>query len=66
MPGRSPIDAETAPLAGWRAVSVEIPAVGVSSTDLRERVAHGRPIDYLVPERAIRIIEDRGLYALGR
>jgi nicotinate-nucleotide adenylyltransferase len=54
------------PLAGWRAVSIEVPALEISSTDLRERAATGRPLDYLIPGAAIRAIRERGLYAVGR
>jgi len=52
--------------AGWRAEVVEIPALEVSSTDLRARVADGRPLDYLVPEAAVREMRRRGLYAPER
>lgn len=51
---------------GWPADVIEIPALEVSSTDLRARVADGRPLDYLVPEAAVREIRRRGLYALQR
>jgi nicotinate-nucleotide adenylyltransferase len=56
----------TASLPGWRLEEVEVPALEVSSTDLRARAADGRPLDYLVPEGAIRCIRDRRLYAEGR
>ena len=56
----------TKPLSGWKAVSVEIPALDISSTDLRARAANGRPLDFLVPEPAVRLIRQRGLYAGGR
>lgn len=49
--------------ADWPADVIEIPALEVSSTDLRARVADGRPLDYLVPEAAVREIRRRGLYA---
>lgn len=49
--------------AGWRVASVAIPALEISSTDLRARAADGRPLDYLVPPGAIRCIRERGLYA---
>ena len=55
-----------APLEGWRVVEIEVPALEVSSTDLRTRAAEGRPLDYLVPDAAIRVIRSRGLYAGGR
>ncbi len=32
-------------------------------SDLRARVADGRPLDYLVPEAAVRELRRRGLYA---
>ena len=51
---------------GWRIEAVEIPAIDVSSSDLRARLAAGRPIDVLVPPRAVREIENRGLYARPR
>lgn len=50
------------PLAGWKVESVEIPALEISSTDLRERAATGRPLDFLIPKDAIRLIRERSLY----
>jgi nicotinate-nucleotide adenylyltransferase len=50
-------------LPGWRVTTVEIPALDVSSTDLRLRAADGRPLDFLIPEGAVRRIRHRGLYA---
>ena len=41
---------------------VEIPALAISSTDIRARVAQGRPINYLVPDGVARYITKRGLY----
>jgi len=34
----------------------------LSSTDLRSRFSDGRPLDYLVTEPVLRVIEERGLY----
>lgn len=41
---------------------VESPRLEVSSTDLRLRFSDGRPLDYLVTEPVLRVIEERGLY----
>jgi len=63
-PGTEAVDpAADIRLAGFRAVGIEVPALEISSTDLRERAATGRPLDYLVPEAAVRVIVERGLYA---
>lgn len=50
-------------LDGWRTHRLAVPALDVSSTDLRARVREGRPLDFLVPAPAIRCIRERGLYA---
>lgn len=47
---------------GWRVQEVTVPNLEISSTDLRARAASGRPLDYLVPEAAVRVIRQRGLY----
>ena len=41
---------------------VESPRLEVSSTDLRSRFSDGRPLDYLVTEPVLHVIEHRGLY----
>jgi nicotinate-nucleotide adenylyltransferase len=51
---------------GWRVVEVTVPNLEISSTDLRARALDGRPLDYLVPESAVRCIRARGMYATGR
>lgn len=42
--------------------AMEIPALSISSTDIRERVREGRPFRYLVPELVWAYISDKGLY----
>jgi nicotinate-nucleotide adenylyltransferase len=41
---------------------MEIPALAISSTDIRRRVREGRPIRYLLPPGVATYIERRGLY----
>ncbi len=41
---------------------VEVPRLEVSSTDLRERFLDGRPLDYLVSNKVLKVIAERGLY----
>jgi nicotinate-nucleotide adenylyltransferase len=41
---------------------VEIPALAISSTECRQRVAAGEPIWYLVPDGVVQYIAKRGLY----
>jgi nicotinate-nucleotide adenylyltransferase len=66
-PGSTPVlPGATGPLADWQAVAIEIPALEISSTDLRQRAATGRPLDYLIPEGAVRMIKERGMYARDR
>jgi nicotinate-nucleotide adenylyltransferase len=62
-PGSPPAPVERLRAEGWRVDEVAVPGLDVSSTDLRRRVAEGRPIDVLVPARAVREIRERGLYA---
>lgn len=45
-----------------RVLVMEIPALAISSTDIRRRVSEGRPIRYLVPEGVREFIEKNGFY----
>lgn len=54
---------EVEPPPGWSWEVVEVPRLEVSSTDLRARVAEGRPLDYLLTPEVIATIEARELYA---
>lgn len=41
---------------------VEVPALAISSSDCRQRVAQGDPVWYLVPDGVVRYIDKRALY----
>ena len=58
-------DVDAAHLPVGSASIVEIPALAISSTDCRERVAQGAPISYLVPAGVDRFIAKLGLYRAG-
>jgi nicotinate-nucleotide adenylyltransferase len=53
---------EHRPPEGWSWHRVEVPRLEVSSTDLRARVADGRPLDYLLTSDVIDTIAERKLY----
>ena len=44
---------------------VEVPALAISSTDCRQRVAKGEPVWYLVPDGVVQYISKRRLYQLA-
>ena len=41
---------------------IEVPALAISSTDCRARVARGEPVWYLVPDGVVQYIAKHGLY----
>ncbi len=57
----TPLEA-TLPGIGKRVVTVGDVAIGVSATDIRERVAEGRTVRYLVPQPVASYIQEYGLY----
>lgn len=50
------------PGAGERIVALNGPEIGISATEVRRRVAEGRPVRYWVPAGVERYIERHGLY----
>jgi nicotinate-nucleotide adenylyltransferase len=63
-PGDAP-EAIGAAAARWgdqRVALLDVPLLDVSSSAVRERAAHGRPIRYLVPQRVEQYILETGLY----
>ena len=43
----------------------EVPAMAISSTDCRARVADGDPVWYLVPDGVVQYVNKYRLYAAG-
>ena len=50
---------------GWRVVWLDGPRVTVSSSEVRDRLEAGDPVDAMTPAAVIRCIRRRGLYAVG-
>jgi len=48
-----------------RVHSLEVPALAISSTDCRARVARGFPVWYLVPDGVVQYIAKHGLYRVS-
>ena len=51
--------------AGDRVKFFSMPGIAISSSMIRERIASGRPIRYLVPDAVAEYIERAGLYRAG-
>ena len=47
---------------GWASVGIRLPALELSSSELREMAAQGRPLDFLVPDAVMAEVARRGLY----
>lgn len=52
-------------LSGEHVSLLEVPALAISSTDCRSRVARGYPVWYLVPDGVVQYIAKHDLYANG-
>lgn len=52
-------------LSGEHLSLLEVPALAISSTDCRSRVAHGHPVWYLVPDGVVQYIAKHRLYTDG-
>lgn len=50
------------PTAGERVMTLEVPLIEISGTELRRRAAAGEPIHYLVPDGVREYIENNSLY----
>ena len=50
---------------GWQAVVVDGPQVAASSSEVRDLLAAGKPVDSLVPAAIIRCIRRRDMYAVS-
>jgi nicotinate-nucleotide adenylyltransferase len=59
-PGYEPVDVTRFPEGA--VTLVEVPALAISSSDLRSRVASGHPVWYLVPDGVVQYIDKRRLY----
>jgi nicotinate-nucleotide adenylyltransferase len=68
-PGHQAVDVNTLvgrfPQAGASLRLLTVPRIEISSTDLRQRVAQGISIRYLVPQPVEAYIQDQGLYRDG-
>ena len=62
-PGYEPVDLDRLPPGA--VTLVEVPALAISSSDCRGRVARGLPVRYLVPDGVVEYIGKRGLYRGG-
>ena len=63
-PGDTPeaIAAAAARWGDYQVTLLDVPLLDVSSSTIRDRVAHGRPIRYLVPQRVEQYVLESGLY----
>jgi len=53
------------PPAGWSHIVVDVPALQISSSDIRSRFSDGRPVEALVPAPVVAEVRRLGLYGSG-
>jgi len=53
------------PPQGWPHIVVDVPALEISSSDIRTRFSDGRPVEALVPAATVAEIRRLGLYGSG-
>ena len=63
-PGYEPVDLTDFP--DGAVTLLEVPALAISSSDCRARVAGGHPVYYLVPDGVVQYIDKRHLYSARR
>ncbi len=54
------------PPRGWPHLVVDVPALEISSSDIRARFGDGRPVEALVQPVVVAEVRARGLYGCGR
>jgi len=54
------------PGPGWSWTHVRVPRLEISSSDIRDRIAAGRPVDGLVPPATLTYLREHDLYTFGR
>lgn len=50
------------PPSGWPATVVQCPSLDISSSDIRARIAQGRPVEALLPQAVADFVRQHGLY----
>lgn len=64
-PGAELDEAVIAAMPHERVTLIEVPALAISSTDVRDRQRAQRPVWYLVPDGVVQYITKHGLYSEG-
>jgi nicotinate-nucleotide adenylyltransferase len=61
-PRRDAVSPESLPFPPERVLTIEMPDIAISSTDLRQRARYGRSLRFFVPDAVASYIEENGLY----